>query len=129
MSETTCNPCEDYSCSSPILECVTSILLGRISATSTAVYIHIVKQNGAEYIYPTTSDGSGYVTLTTTSAPDKNFYNQFDGLYKVYIMRGGYFADGDKQSVTCPGGSYTTVGLTFEKCNGVQYTTQHVQLI
>lgn len=128
MSETTCNACESYSCGGDIEQCVSTILLGRIAYTSTQVYVHVIKQNGAEYIQAVTSDSSGYVTLDVT-VPDCDFYNAFDGTYIVYIMRGGYFNDGDKVTVTCPGGTYTAVGFKFRNTLGAAYTTQHIQLI
>lgn len=124
---TTCNPCDDFTCTHPVYECVQSLLLGRISNTNTQVYIHVVKQNGAEYIQAATSDASGFVTLDMT-APDRYFYNHFDGLYLIYIMLGGYFADSDKRTITAPGGTATTLGVEFKKCDGVNYVTQHIQL-
>lgn len=127
MSSTTCNPCDEFSCACDLFECLSTVLLGRISSLNTAVYVHIKKQNGAEYIQATTSDGTGYVTMDTT-LPNSAFFNEYDGLYQIWIMRGGYFCDGDKQAVTCPGGTYTTVGVKFKKTNGVAYSTQHIQL-
>lgn len=128
MTTSSCLSCPEFTCACDINECLSTIRLGRISLLNTQVYVHIEKQNGAKYIQAVTSDGSGFVDLDVTD-PDTFFFNHFDGLYLVYIMNGGYACDGDKLEVTAPGGTYTTVGFRFMKNAGVQYTTQHIQLL
>lgn len=127
MAINSCNSCPDYTCACEVNECLSTIRLGTIPLLNTQVYVHIEKQNGANYIQAVTSDGSGFVDLDVTE-PDAAFFNHLDGLYLVYIMQGGYQCDDDKLTVTAPGGTYTTVGFRFKKNSGVAYTTQHIQL-
>jgi len=110
---TSCSPCESYRCTCPIATCINSLVLGNIADVNTDVYIFIQKQNGAEWIQAATSNASGTVILDMTD-PSKDFFNQYDGLYKVWVTGGNpYFCDEQKLSITINGLTSYTYGITF----------------
>lgn len=123
-----CNNCESYVCANDVLECLTTLRLGTIAQTSTVVFVHFVKQNGAEYIHTVITDGSGNIDVDMTE-PEAEFYSSRDGLYIVWATLAGYYNSDDRLSITAVGGTFSTLGVKFRQAENNPFTTQHIELV
>lgn len=123
-----CNNCESYTCTKDVFECLNTLRLGSIAQTATPVFVHVVKQNGAEYIHTVITDGSGNIDIDMTE-PEAEFYSSYDGLYIIWATLAGYYSSDDRLSITAVGGTANTIGVKFRKATGNPFTTQHIEIV
>lgn len=121
-----CNPCVEPSCGCPLPSCATTLVLGSTGLLNTDVFVHVVKANGAEHIEQVTTTAGGVINLPMNS-PSASFYNSFDGIYKVFVMSGGYFCEDDKITVTSGASTWTTVAFEF-RTSTIDYTTINLEI-
>jgi len=114
---TTCNECPDFTCACPVPVCADRLNLGTIADLNTPVYVWIEKQNGKSYLQSTTSGAAGEVSLDLTD-PHADFYNEFDGLYLIWVTAGGYYCDEVRLVMTQFGTIATTWGIRFARSEG-----------
>ena len=117
MSQTLCAPCEEFQCICNVPSCATLLNLGQIPNVNTQVFVQVQKQNGAQYLQSFISLADGTVRLIL-SDPNEAFFNQFDGLYLVWVTLGGYLCENDKLEMTASGTVSTMYGFSFEKAVG-----------
>jgi hypothetical protein len=121
-----CNPCVEPSCGCPLPSCATTLVLGSVGLLNTIVFVHIVKANGAEHIEQVTTSAQGVINLPLNS-PSTAFYNHLDGVYKVFVMSGGYFCQDDKLTVTSGNRTWTTVAFEF-RFSSIDYTIINLEI-
>lgn len=124
-----CNGCESYTCANDVFECLSTLTLGTVPNLSSVIYVHVVKQNGAEYIHTVISSGAGLVTIDMTE-PDPEFYSSRDGLYVIWATVAGYYNSDDRLTITDANGeTATAIGVKFRQAQSNPFLTQHIELI
>ena len=96
-----CDPCDSFTCLKDLPECADTLNLGQVTATTPLVDIYVMYGDGIE-LHRQPYDQSGYIAdiildLTKpfkNGLPNKDYYNSFNGLYKIWVTdRGANITD------------------------------------
>jgi hypothetical protein len=117
-----CTNCEEFTCVKPVPTCANFLNIGfPFTATTGEVRIYVEKLIGGQLI-DMIQKVNGYSSgiLVDLSNPREQFYNEFDGTYKIWATN---IEDGrnDNLPLTIEGVDYTSLGVEFVRTRGKKF--------
>lgn len=126
---TICSTCDTFTCTKPIPECATTLNLGQVTATTGEVSIYVYYTiGGEEILYRQNYDQAGYTAdiILDLALPITEFYNRFNGIYKIWITDNEDNIH-ERLTMTASDGTTATIwGVEFVRVEGNDITTAEI---